>query len=64
MLKIDPSSGDISTFGRLPGRGCKWIQGVYDPATACIYGIPGDARSVLRINPSTGQISTTDLAIN
>ncbi|KAJ8611273.1 hypothetical protein CTAYLR_004137 [Chrysophaeum taylorii] len=65
VLKIDPSRGDVvSLIGDTRGafvsnalqrKRLKWLRGV--AAHGAIYGIPANADRVLKIVPSTGEVS-------
>ena len=54
---IDVSGDDVtSTFGSLAG-GYKWVGGVLAP-NGCIYGIPLNSTTVLKIDPVAETVST------
>ena len=55
MLKIDPKQQQVSTIGTLPGGGWKWHGGVTGP-DGCIYGIPANADTVLKIDPMAQRV--------
>ncbi|HOJ96851.1 MAG TPA: hypothetical protein PK024_08470, partial [Methanospirillum sp.] len=46
-LKIDPLNDSVSTFGSLTGN-WKWVGGVL-ASNGCIYGIPFESTSILKI---------------
>ena len=50
-----PFSDSVSMFGSLAGSS-KWFGGVLAP-NGCIYGIPSDSTTVLKINPSNDSVS-------
>lgn len=56
VLRIDPESKEVSTFGSLPPGKNKYQGGVL-AKDGCIYCIPENAERVLRIDPETDQTS-------
>lgn len=59
-LKINTWTGEVSLLGDvplLPGVDQKWYGGLLGP-DGCIYGMPYNADSVLKIEPKTGKAST------
>lgn len=56
MLKIDPFNQTTTMMGKLEPGGWKWHGGVVGP-DGCIYGIPANADTVLRIDPFAQEIS-------
>ena len=62
VLRIDPSTEIVEPVGRalkgpfvkssLPANQLKWLRGIRAPANGCIYGIPANANSVLKIDPA------------
>lgn len=55
VLKIEPATNRITTFGNVVGRGNKWQGGVLGPpGDDKIYCIPSDAETVLVIDPTNG----------
>jgi len=51
VLKLDPSTEQISIVGpAFPGR-CKWYGGILGKQDGAIYGIPQNAAGILRITP-------------
>ena len=57
ILRIDPRTDAVTTFGHgcVPSDKNKWQGGVLAP-DGCVYCIPADARSVLRIDTNPGVI--------
>ena len=51
VLKVDPSTGEISTFGGPFVGKQKWYGGLLGAADGCIYGCPCNADGVLKIDP-------------
>lgn len=56
ILKIDPVKNEATTFGRVPGSVNKWQGGVLSSVDDCIYAVPADYSSVLRIDTATMNI--------
>eukprot|EP00957_Ditylum_brightwellii_P164266 12505730-Ditylum_brightwellii.AAC.1 len=53
VLKIDPTTEQISFVGpKFDGR-CKWYGGILGKSDGAIYGIPQNASGVLRITPTS-----------
>jgi hypothetical protein len=46
----------VTTFGNLVGTG-KWFGGVLGP-NGCIYGIPRNSTSILKIDPTNDAVTT------
>ena len=57
VLKISPTTKEVSTFGTLPEGKWKWHGAVVAPDGA-IYCIPAEAESVLRIDPESDRAET------
>ena len=67
VLRIDPNTLEVIEFGTptkgpyvsssLPANQFKWLRGALSPIDGCIYGIPSNANSVLKINPADGSVS-------
>lgn len=53
MLKIDPKTQEVTTFGGPWPGNWKWHGGVLAP-DGCIYGIPQMAEQVLKIDVASG----------
>jgi hypothetical protein len=53
VLRVDPRTDTVSTFGYLGTENFKWNGGVYDPATGMVFGIPYSAHQVLRIDTAS-----------
>ena len=55
ILRIDPIENEATTFGKVPGTINKWQGGVLSQIDHCIYAVPADNSTVLRIDtdPST-----------
>ena len=56
ILKIDPDTDAITTFGDLAGT-AKWVGGVLS-SNGCIYCIPHTSTTILKIDPDTDAITT------
>src|SRR5690606_29548350 len=56
ILKIDPTTDTVSTFGSLASSG-KFYSGVLAP-NGMIYGLPFSSASILKIDPTTDTVST------
>uniref|UniRef100_A0A7S4Q9U4 DUF6923 domain-containing protein n=1 Tax=Alexandrium monilatum TaxID=311494 RepID=A0A7S4Q9U4_9DINO len=66
VLKIVPETGQVTTIGdlrgphvrsSLPGNRFKWLRGIR-AGDGAIYGIPSNAEAVLKIVPSTQEVTT------
>ena len=55
VLKIDPATQEVTTFGAVPG-GWKWHGGVV-AEDGTIWGIPSNSDEVLRIDPFNEELS-------
>jgi hypothetical protein len=56
-MKIVTETGEVSMIGpRYPGK-FKWLRGARGP-DGCIYGIPLHAETVLKIDPTTDEVTT------
>jgi hypothetical protein len=53
ILKIDPVTDHVTTFGRVPAQKNKWQGAVLSPIDGCIYCIPSNAEYVLQINTTS-----------
>lgn len=53
ILKIDPVTDHVTTFGRVSAQKNKWQGAVLSPIDSCIYCIPSNAEYVLQINTTT-----------
>jgi hypothetical protein len=56
VLKIVPSTNEVSTIGSTPLEGQTKYYGGIKGGDGAIYGIPYTACNVLKIVPSTGEI--------
>lgn len=61
VLKIEPgpdanSPGTFSLVGELPEGGDKWQGGVLG-SDGCVYGIPEDSEFVMKVDPTTDQVT-------
>ena len=57
VAALDADQADtVTTFGSLSGSN-KWLGGVLAP-NGCIYGIPRNSTTVLKIDPSDDSVST------
>ena len=50
ILRIDPIKNEATTFGRVPATRNKWQGGVLSSIDKCVYAVPADHSSVLRID--------------
>ena len=50
ILRIDPIKNEATTFGRVPATRNKWQGGVLSSIDQCVYAVPADHSSVLRID--------------
>ena len=51
MLKVDPTTDEVTTMGDLKGEWCKssikrgrfkWLRGALDPTTGDMFGVPSN----------------------
>jgi hypothetical protein len=56
ILRIDPRTDEVTTFGQLSDEKNKW-QGAVTARNGITYGIPCNSGGVLRINPFTEEVS-------
>mmetsp|Transcript_30396 Transcript_30396/g.45838 ORF Transcript_30396/g.45838 Transcript_30396/m.45838 type:complete len:386 (-) Transcript_30396:11-1168(-) len=57
VLKVNPLTGEVSTFGPELAGQQKWYGGLLGE-DGCVYGIPNCATGVLKINPTTQEVTT------
>jgi hypothetical protein len=58
ILKIDPFTDRVTTFGHVSAQKNKWQGAVLSPIDGCIYCIPSNAEYVLQIN-TTGAVGSS-----
>jgi len=56
VLKIMPATGEVTTIGSLPKGGWKWHGGVVAP-NGNMYALPSNSDDVLKVVPATGEVS-------
>lgn len=59
ILKIDPFTDHVTTFGRVSPQKNKWQGAVLSPIDGCIYCIPSNAEYVLQINTTAADNSVS-----
>ena len=50
ILRIDPIKNEATTFGKVPDSVNKWQGGVLSSIDNCVYAVPADNSTVLRID--------------